>query len=201
MYIWARLVRTVIAARCGKPLAGGATKSSVVGRIWPQDLDINLHVNNGRYLTLMDLGRLDFVFRSGLGSAGLKGRRRPVLTGLSARYKSSLGLFQKYRMETELIGWTERSIFMEHRIIPLSGPARETVAVTAVVRAVILEPDNSKVETRELLSGLGYPAESPPLSESCASLLSPAERAALHDAGAGGGRRRDMSFPERSAAR
>lgn len=135
---------------------------------------MNLHVNNGRHLTLMELGRLDFMFRSGLGSATIKGQRRPELTGLGTRFRSSLGLFQKYRTETELIGWTERSLFMEHRIIPLSGPGRGAIAVTAVVRAVTLEPDNSKVETRELLSALGLPAESPPLSESCTALLSPA---------------------------
>ena len=30
--------------------------SELPGRVWPMDLDTNLHMNNGRYLSLMDLG-------------------------------------------------------------------------------------------------------------------------------------------------
>ena len=30
-------------------------------RVWPNDLDTNAHMNNGRYLTLMDLGRFDLM--------------------------------------------------------------------------------------------------------------------------------------------
>src|SRR6185503_3961101 len=34
-------------------------ESNLSLRVWPNDLDLNIHVNNGRYLTLMDLGRMD----------------------------------------------------------------------------------------------------------------------------------------------
>lgn len=179
MYVWARMLKTALAAHYGKQMEEGATATTIVGRIWPQDLDTNFHVNNGRYLTLMDLGRSDFMYRSGIGPASVKNRWRPMLTGLSARYRHSLGPFQKYRMETELVGWTERSLFMEHRVIPLSGPHKDGVAVEAVVRAVVLRRDNTKVPASELLAGLSLPAESPPLPQSCAGLLSPRERASL----------------------
>ena len=35
-------------------------------RVWPTDLDVFMHVNNGVYLTLMDLGRTDMMLRSGM---------------------------------------------------------------------------------------------------------------------------------------
>ena len=35
-------------------------------RVLPNDLDTNLHLNNGRYLTLMDLGRVDLMLRMGV---------------------------------------------------------------------------------------------------------------------------------------
>jgi len=35
-------------------------------RVWPNDCDINLHLNNGRYLTFMDLGRLQLLAQIGL---------------------------------------------------------------------------------------------------------------------------------------
>ena len=30
-------------------------------RVWPTDLDLLRHVNNGVYLTIMDIGRLDLL--------------------------------------------------------------------------------------------------------------------------------------------
>ncbi len=35
-------------------------------RVWPVDLDVNLHMNNGRYLSVMDLNRVDVILRTGL---------------------------------------------------------------------------------------------------------------------------------------
>lgn len=34
-------------------------------RVWPTDLDILRHVNNGVYLSLMDLARVDLLSRAG----------------------------------------------------------------------------------------------------------------------------------------
>ena len=34
--------------------------------VWPNDLDLNGHMNNGRYLSIMDIGRMDWVLRLGI---------------------------------------------------------------------------------------------------------------------------------------
>ena len=183
MYVWERLFRTIIKAKFGTPLSPPADISIVKLRVWPQDLDLNLHVNNGRYLTLMDIGRMDLLFRSGLGQTISKNKWYPVLTGLSARYRRPLGLFQRFRLETEVVGWTEQSLFMEHRIIAISGKSRGETAATAVVRAVMLKAGGEKVKTAELFAPLGPLPESPPLPESCAVLLSAAEREAIMQQG------------------
>lgn len=176
MYVWERLFRTLIKAKFAPPLAPLSDMSVINLRVWPQDLDLNLHVNNGRYLTLMDIGRMDLLFRSGLGKTISENKWFPVLTGLNARYRRSLGLFQRFRLETEVIGWTEQSLFMEHRIIPINGRSKGETAVTAVVRAVMLKAGGEKVKTAELFAPLGPLPQSPPLPESCTLLLSPAER-------------------------
>ncbi|WP_052699926.1 acyl-CoA thioesterase [Martelella endophytica] len=178
MYVWARLLTTLAKAKFAPPLSPPEETSSVVLRVWPHDLDLNLHVNNGRYLTFMDIGRMDLLFRSGLGRRMLKEKWQPVLTGVNARYHRSLGAFQRFRMETQVVGWTEHSLFMEHRIIPLTGPHKGDVAVTATVRALMLEAGR-KVTTAEMFASLGVLPESPPLPETCEILLSPEERAAL----------------------
>ncbi|WP_375731226.1 thioesterase family protein, partial [Azospirillum sp. B506] len=38
-------------------------------RVWPTDLDLNLHMTNARYFSVMDLGRTDLAIRVGLGPA------------------------------------------------------------------------------------------------------------------------------------
>lgn len=176
MYVWERLLRSLIKARFAPRLHPPEDISIVVLRVWPHDLDLNLHVNNGRYLTFMDIGRMDLLFRSGLGRRMLREKWQPVLTGVNARYRRSLGAFQRFRLETRIAGWTEHSLFMEHRIIPLSGKYKGEVAVTATVRALMLK-DGRKVTTAELFSALGPLPESPPLPETSLLLLSPEERA------------------------
>lgn len=44
-------------------------------RVWPHDLDHNLH-NNGRYLAVMDLGHLDFMAHA----AAHRGLARPLVS-------------------------------------------------------------------------------------------------------------------------
>ncbi len=41
-------------------------KNSLCLRVLPNDIDINLHMNNGRYLTVCDLTRVDMFIRTGL---------------------------------------------------------------------------------------------------------------------------------------
>ena len=60
-----RLLKTLLLYLL-RPTRRGILEESVVRfRVWPNDLDTNLHMNNGRYLTLMDLGRLDLLLRNG----------------------------------------------------------------------------------------------------------------------------------------
>ena len=80
-----RLIKVLVAALFGQRL--GVLDSSILTfRVWPNDLDINLHMNNGRYLTIMDLGRADLMIRCGLGKVILKRRWMPVLGAVTIQY-------------------------------------------------------------------------------------------------------------------
>src|ERR1700704_1885823 len=48
-------------------------------RVWPNDLDFNLHVNNGRYLALADIGRLHWFVRTGMLAAARRYKAYPVV--------------------------------------------------------------------------------------------------------------------------
>jgi len=59
-----RMIRVFFMARRRSrvhPLA----ETSLTFMVWPSDVDVLIHMNNGRYLTLMDLGRVDASLRNG----------------------------------------------------------------------------------------------------------------------------------------
>ena len=84
-------------------------------RVWPNDLDLNIHVNNGRYLTLMDLGRMDLMFRSGAMRLWLAHGWQPLVGTSMCRHFKALKVFQKFDLETRVLGWDEKWIYFEQR--------------------------------------------------------------------------------------
>lgn len=165
MIPWFRTIRIIVAALRAPRLPMPHGRSLVTMRVWPNDLDLNLHMNNGRYLTLMDLGRTDFLLRAGLGRALVHEGWMPVLTGSVVRYRRSLALFQRFHLETAIIGWTGNSIFMEHRIIVASGRGSGEVAATATVRGALLKRTGGvarKVEMAKVFAAVGLAMDDPP---------------------------------------
>jgi len=153
-----RTLKMLAHARGEKPI-GMLDTSSVDMRVWPNDLDINLHVNNGRYLTLMDLGRLDLLMRSGTLNVLFKRKWAPVLGAATVRFKRSMRLFEKFTLKTRVLGWDEKWVYMEHRI-----ETAEHLAVIAIVKALFREKGRS-IPSRELAEAFGHQGDSPPLPD------------------------------------
>jgi acyl-CoA thioesterase FadM len=84
-------------------------------RVWPNDLDGNLHMNNSRYLLAMDLGRWDLVARSRLGRELLRHRWWPVLGSATLRFRRGLSPFQRFRIVTRFLAWDEKWCWLEQR--------------------------------------------------------------------------------------
>lgn len=70
----------VLAASFFRPrLPAGQATSELTLLTLPNDQNINMHVNNGRYLTLCDLNRVDLFIRSGLARVMLKRGWMPII--------------------------------------------------------------------------------------------------------------------------
>jgi len=82
--------------------------------VLPNDLDINLHMNNGRYLTICDLTRVDMFIRTGLLKTMMKEKWIPIISEHTMKYKKPLGLFQKYTVSMQITHWDEKYFFMIH---------------------------------------------------------------------------------------
>lgn len=83
----------------------------------PTDIDILRHMNNGRYLSLADLGRWDLVVRIGVFARTRQLGWIPVLSQSSATYRKSLVLGQRFELQTRMIGTDDRAVVMEQRFV------------------------------------------------------------------------------------
>src|SRR3990170_2263282 len=70
MNLWLRLLWLFVSAPFRPKLEMPGGTSILRFRVWPHDLDLSLHMNNGRYLTIMDQGRLDVMVQSGFLRGG-----------------------------------------------------------------------------------------------------------------------------------
>ena len=80
---------------------------------WPWDLDFWMELNNGRTLTLYDLGRIPFARR--VGMIGILARRRWGMTiaGSSVRYRRRVRIFDKIEMHSRAVGRDARFFYLQ----------------------------------------------------------------------------------------
>ena len=121
-------------------------------RVLPADLDIYRHVNNGRYLSIMDLGRLDWMLRTGLSPEFERRGWYPVVAASSIAYRRSLTLWQRFSVETKFIGVDARAFYVEQRFV-----RGGQVYATGIVRGRMLSRAGGIVTNEELFSVTGEP--------------------------------------------
>lgn len=109
-----RMLRVLIASFFKPKLTADTLHSSLSMRVLPNDLDLNMHMNNGRYLTICDLSRVDIFIRSGLAKTMLKQKWQPVIAEHTMTYKRPLNLFQKYQVSAEVTHWDEKYFYLTH---------------------------------------------------------------------------------------
>lgn len=123
-------------------------------RVWPTDLDPLRHMNNARYLALLDLGRTDLMMRSGFWQEIDRRGWYPVVGSQTITYKRSLTLGQRFVVTTRVLGLDERAAYM-HQEFRRSG----VVIARAVVQARFLKKGGGQVTTAEILEAAGAPPE------------------------------------------
>ncbi len=120
-------------------------------RVLPHDLDAFGHMNNGRYLQIMDVARVEWMLQTGVARAIRRYRWSPLLGGGVIRYRHSLTLLQSYRVRTRLLGWDRRWFYLEHCFIDGNGRC-----VAAGVTRAGLRDSNGWVHAN-VVANLVYP--------------------------------------------
>jgi acyl-CoA thioesterase FadM len=104
LWIWIRASR--------KPAIRMGDRIEISMRVLPHDLDINGHMNNGRYLTITDLALVEYLTRAGFLKLALRKGWRPMLGGSIISYRRALKPFASYSLHFTMACWDERWTYM-----------------------------------------------------------------------------------------
>lgn len=162
MNLWLRLIWLVASARFRGALALPGAVSRVPFRVWFHDLDTSLHMNNGRYWTLMDLGRTDLMLRGGLWRTVLKHGWTPVISAGKIRFRRELRLFTPFTLETRVLCWAETWLVMEHRLVSKGAKGQDITNAVALVRAGLYDRKAKEfVAVQRMMDAMHVTAASP----------------------------------------
>lgn len=112
MYPFFRLIKTSLQAK-RKPKLSYSELSSISFYCHPWDIDMFNELNNGRVLTLYDLGRTDLGVRCDLMATLLKQKWSLVVAGSSVRYRKRVRMFDKITMHTQCVGTDDKWVYLE----------------------------------------------------------------------------------------
>jgi len=157
MNLYLRLLWLLMRLR-GLQRRGLFEESRVTFCVWPNDCDLNLHMNNGRYLTFMDLGRVHLTAQSGLLGEVWRRRWMPVLAAAEITYLRSLKPFSRFDLVTRLLTWDDKYVYLE-QLFECDGE----LCAHAYVKGVFLARGVS-VPNAELLQAIGYADAPPPMT-------------------------------------
>ena len=101
-------------------------------RIRPWDIDMFLEVNNGRVLTLYDLGRFDLSIRMGLAKALKENKWGLVVAGSTVRYRRRIRMFEKVTIYTRVVGYEDRWIYIQQSMWVKGEPASSILLRTGI---------------------------------------------------------------------
>jgi acyl-CoA thioesterase FadM len=162
MNLWLRMLFYFLTQRSWPRLKLPQDTSVLRFRVWPHDLDVSLHMNNGRYLTLMDLGRLDIMVRSGLWRSVLRHKWTPIASAITIRYRREMRLWQSFRLETRLVCWDQATVVMEQNFVFNGGERDGQIAAHALFKGGLYDRTHRRfIAIKDLMAEIGVSAESP----------------------------------------
>lgn len=146
------ILRSLVRRRIG-PLDESVIRFTVL----PQDCDLNFHLNAGRFVSFMDVARVELIGRLGLLRKLLKRGWRPVMGGCVVRYRRSVQPFQRFDIRSRVVGWDDKWFYVEH-IVEKDGHFCAIGHMRTVIRG-----KHRTIPPKDVLALLGVDETSPAL--------------------------------------
>jgi len=145
------------------PPLGVLEEDTLRMRVWPNDIDLNLHMNNARFLSVMDYGRTHLLARNGLLEHILRSRWQPLVGAVWITYRRSLPAFAAYQLTSRMVCWDERWFYIEQTFT-----GRKGLAAVGWVKG-ILRDSHGSVQPQRVIEGVAPGLLSPTIPEAVAA--------------------------------
>lgn len=90
---------------------------TVASRVWPTDLNIGLHMDNVRYLHLMNRARIELFLRTGIARVAMRRRLGIPVANCAMDYRRSLQPWERFFLRTRIIGWSDRRFYVTQEFL------------------------------------------------------------------------------------
>ncbi|KAL7743896.1 hypothetical protein ACLKA6_003123 [Drosophila palustris] len=105
--------------------------TTIYGLCTSQDVDIFLrHMNNARYLRELDFARFHFYSLTNLYELVRQRGGGAVQGASSVRYRRTIPIFHPYKIETKLVWWDDKAIYLEQQFVTLADGFVRAVAMS-----------------------------------------------------------------------
>ena len=109
MYPYLRLIKVVIQSQFKPKMEFYSEEYDQINlTVLPNDIDPFMELNNGRYVTLLDLGRYAYGGRIKMGTFLKKNNWSLTIVGTYNEYRYRLKLFRKFQLKSKIIGYDEK---------------------------------------------------------------------------------------------
>ena len=116
MNLYFRLMLVWLRA-CFKPAIQIGDMIEMQLTVLPNDLDLNGHMNNGRYMTIIDLALVEYMTRAGFMGPAIKRGWRPMLGGSMIAFRRGLKPFRRYTLRFCALCWDERWTYIRFEFV------------------------------------------------------------------------------------
>lgn len=147
----------VVHARADSLRLGGVHVSAHI--CWPWDVDPWMELNNGRTLTLYDLGRIPMVKRAGFLHVFKKNKWTIAVAGSSVRYRRRVRAFQRFTMQSAILGWDNKFFYLQQTMW------RNGEATSSILLRLAMTDQNGILDPVNMARELGWPETSPALPD------------------------------------
>lgn len=164
MNLYLRLLWTCLRARFKPPIRLGDTIEMRL-RVLPNDIDVIGHMNNGRYMTIIDLALIEYFTRTGFLKLFVSKGWRPMLGGSMISFRRGLKPFRRYTLRFAVSCWDDRWNYMRFEFVH-----GDRVMAVGHAKGAVVGPQGI-VNTAEAHAALGIEQSSPPVTPSIAAWI------------------------------
>ncbi len=158
MYPFLRLGIEILINRRAAPLAIDGVHVSRHTCL-PWDLDMWSELNNGRTLSLYDLGRLPLAMRTGMLRATRAKGWGLTIAGVSMRYRRRVVLFDRFEMRSRAVARDARFFYLHQAMY------RKGEALSAGIYRLAIVGSSGIVPTDAVVAAMGVPDWNPPMPD------------------------------------